>query len=332
MTIRSRPRPAFTLIEMLTVVALIAILMSLLLPAVQRVREAAARMKCANNLRQIGLALAAYEAEQGRYPTIGYGPDIAGSTVSFDPQYPLSTFAYLLPYLEKNDIYNQFDPTRYYNDPANRAASRNAVPTYLCPTNPARSGSVDPYGYGYTDYMPIAYTDINPAGAGNVQLAAGPYAPAALQLGGSRASSILDGLSNTIGVVEAVGRTDLFASNPYPDPTGNDLLPAGSTTRNPWRWAEPASAGGVSGPPGANFATPGLRVVTNNPAPFGGPPSCPWTVRNCGPNDEPFSFHGNGCNALFMDGHVTWIKSSIDPVTFRRLLTAMEGLPAALDE
>jgi prepilin-type N-terminal cleavage/methylation domain-containing protein/prepilin-type processing-associated H-X9-DG protein len=325
-------RTGFTLIEMLTVVALIAILMSLLLPAVQRVREAASRMRCANNLHQIGLALANHEVEQGRYPTVGYGPDLTGTVVGFDMQYPLGTFAYLLPYLEKSDVFSQFDPNQCYNAPANRAASRNSIPTYLCPTNPIRPRGVDSAGYGYTDYMPVAYTDINPTGSGSIQLAGGPYALAALQIGGSKASSILDGLTNTIGIMEGVGRSELFGANPYPDPVGTDLLPSGATTRNPWRWAEPAAAVGVSGAPGAAYGTPSQKIINNNGALIGGPPTCPWTTRNCGPNDEPYSFHGNGCNCLFMDGHVQWVKSSIDPVTLRRLLTAMEGLPAGYDD
>jgi prepilin-type processing-associated H-X9-DG protein len=72
---------------------------------------------------------------------------------------------------------------------------------------------------------------------------------------------------------------------------------------------------------------PNLRLINNNSVPFGGPPTCPWSTNNCGVNDEPFSFHANGCNVLFCDGHVTFLRDNIDPIAFRRLLTPTENLP-----
>ncbi len=68
-------------------------------------------------------------------------------------------------------------------------------------------------------------------------------------------------------------------------------------------------------------------MIDNSPVPTGGPPGCPWTFNNCGVNNEPFCFHGQGCNSLFMDGHVTWLKNTIDPIALRRLVTARESLP-----
>ena len=97
--------------------------------------------------------------------------------------------------------------------------------------------------------------------------------------------------------------------------------------RNGWRWAEPDSANGVSGPPGAKYGDANLRVINNTPQPFGGTATLPWTLNNVGPNDEPFSFHGGGCNALFMDGHVSFIRETISPWALRYMLTPNEGIP-----
>jgi prepilin-type N-terminal cleavage/methylation domain-containing protein/prepilin-type processing-associated H-X9-DG protein len=323
-------RQGFTLIELLVVIAIISVLAALLIPAVQKAREAAARSQCANNLRQMGIALHNHLDRYGRFPTSGEGVNIAGTGTAFDLQ---SMFTLILPFVEGGDIYDRYDLSTPYNgSPGNIAVAQTVVPTYLCPTNPIRPASGrDSLGYAYCDYMPIAYCDINIIDTSVGMLVRLPpgsvRSPGGLRLGGCTAGDITDGLSKTIAIMEDVGRSETYYTQKYDDPVGVDLLPPGSTKRNAWRWAEPDTANGVSGPPGAKYGDPGLRVVNNNPLPFGGPPTCLWTVNNCGVNDEAFSFHGGGCNSLFMDGHVSFTRDSISPPALRYLCTPNEGIP-----
>jgi prepilin-type N-terminal cleavage/methylation domain-containing protein/prepilin-type processing-associated H-X9-DG protein len=347
-------RRGFTLIELLVVISLISILISLLLPAIQKAREAAASIRCANNLRQIGMALHSFNSDRNRFPSAGEGYNLTTGTIQFQytPQnalhvnpwtgttsvYTQSTFTQILPYIEQNPVYLQFDLTQPYNaTPANSAAARTSISTFLCPTNPIRQRTgTDSMGFGMTDYMPVNAALINPNTTAGNSLSL--TFPGFLDLGALRVPAagmevIQDGLSNTIVIMEDVGRSEFFYSPRYADPVAAvngsaaaQLAPATSTARDTFRWAEPASTTAVNGPPGATYPFNG-KIINFGKQPFGGPSFCPWTTPNCGPNEEPFSWHGNGCNSLFMDGHVSFIRDDISPIQLRSLITSMEGVP-----
>jgi prepilin-type N-terminal cleavage/methylation domain-containing protein/prepilin-type processing-associated H-X9-DG protein len=142
-----RSPPGFTLIELLVVLGIIGALIGLLLPAVQRVREASARTKCLNNLRQIGLALHAHHATLGKFPPGG----IEWRPPDGDPtRRQLAWSAFILPYLEQNALYQQLDLTTPFDSPQNAAAAAVVLPIYICPTSLRDSPVVD--GRGACDY------------------------------------------------------------------------------------------------------------------------------------------------------------------------------------
>jgi prepilin-type N-terminal cleavage/methylation domain-containing protein len=128
--VRLRFRPSFTLIELLVVIAIIAVLIGLLLPAIQKVREAANRISCANNLKQIALALHNYHSANGTFPPGGITNGECCSTPS-GPNWAI----FILPYIEQDNLYQQYNQSKTNEDIANAPVVQTYVKTYTCPSD-----------------------------------------------------------------------------------------------------------------------------------------------------------------------------------------------------
>jgi prepilin-type N-terminal cleavage/methylation domain-containing protein len=181
-------RRGFTLIELLVVIAIIAVLIGLLIPAVQKVREAAARIKCANNLKQMGLGAHHYhDQHQHLPPGIGYTPLVTGGVWG-------QHFFHLLPYLEQDNLYRRaLGPVPLptgpvtMDFPGNNQVYSQPVPTFLCPSDPSvgPGGVVTVNGVSWGASCYAVNSQANAGIPGNPQTK-------------TRLASITDGTSNTI--------------------------------------------------------------------------------------------------------------------------------------
>jgi prepilin-type N-terminal cleavage/methylation domain-containing protein len=368
----TKTKRGFTLVELLVVIAIIGVLVGLLLPAVQAAREAARRMSCSNNMKQIGLAVHNFDATNRRLPYSGQG----GSTGSTTTPYMIhSTLTYLLPYIEQQNVYNMFDMQtdpklvypgslanggwttstgciihlsakgRNYDDPAHpmgQVAAKTHISTFVCPTTPIVGAARDPLAqYGPNDYMFIDLTDIveNPASPNYGARASSAERAAQVRAGmlscnNQTLASTVDGTSNTILCIEDAGRAapgvSLFGSlsarvTPVQSPA--DSIPwmgGGSNGRRMYAWADADSVtNGVSGP--SNSTASRKAGVNQNKLPTGGPATCPWTTNNCGPNDEPFSFHTGGVTCVMGDGSVKFLSDTIDAIVLKWSVAAADG-------
>ena len=153
----NRQRSGFTLIELLVVIAIIAVLIALLLPAVQSAREAPRRIQCTNNLKQLGLAMHNYNDSYGSFP-IGRSVFVTATTGT--TPYSYSPFAMLLPFIEQSPLVriDQLQPAALYQD-GNSTAVATSVLGFLCPSDPQQQLPVGEAGtnYRFSEGTTIAY-------------------------------------------------------------------------------------------------------------------------------------------------------------------------------
>jgi len=238
---------------------------------------------------------------------------------------------------------------RDYADPAfptGWTAAATTIKTFICPSTPigatGRGTGDNGSGLGGVDYMIPVMSDLNDTS--KVRDAAltnltKTYGMLGLDKGPLSCS---DGTSNTVMIVEDAGRAyttvGTFGSgSSRPSPLINSPKPAigdvasNTNARRVYAWADPdAFANGFSGP--SNSTGSKVAKINNNANPVGGPTTCSWKTNNCGPNDEPFSFHTGGVTAVLGDGSVRFIRDSIDPIVFKYAIGASDGQITDLDK
>jgi prepilin-type N-terminal cleavage/methylation domain-containing protein/prepilin-type processing-associated H-X9-DG protein len=313
----SARRLGFTLIELLVVIAIIAILIGLLLPAVQKVREAAARAKCSNNLKQLAIAAHSFHDVNNALPSTRYTAPVGTPNRGASPVYDtISGFVYLLPYIEQAPLYNSI----YSN--ANFVAGTQGSPwdgsfvpwtmrvsTFICPSDPSTSGTLAPRNY----HMNIG--DKMNVNNGNGTQARGMFMPnpvsgATAERHSFALTSITDGTSNTLMFAERrqpansndIGRLGLSSSG---------VPSACAATFNGTTYTTLGGNGGGSSTRMGDGRSFYGTVVTALP-----PNAASCTVNASWDGDNGFytasSGHTGGVNVAMGDGSVRFVPNSID--------------------
>jgi prepilin-type N-terminal cleavage/methylation domain-containing protein/prepilin-type processing-associated H-X9-DG protein len=313
-----RVRRGFTLIELLVVIAIIAVLVGLLVPAVQKVREAANRTSCTNNLRQLGLAAHNYHNAIKAFP-----PGMNQAPYASAPKFRgYSLFVYLLPYFEQDNLYRQWDFANPLNNLVGGLGARTAtvLPGLLCPsdvilanpdTSSGRPYALTSYGGngGRRSFDPTAAT------TDGIFHTTGPAAQPAPNQRPVRLADIRDGTSNTL----------LFGERSHTDANYDSFAAAGLASRSgmgSWGWwavSEGRLAIGdvtMSAYVPINYRTPFAYSSgwTGSFLPFEEQRVCAWG-----------SNHPGGANFTLADGSVRFIQESISLSTLQQLSTRSGG-------
>ena len=335
MILRNRDRRAFTLIELLVVIAIIAILIGLLLPAVQKVREAAARMSCSNNLKQLGLAMHTYHDTYNVFPR-NYHRQVGGNVWE-----ATSANVPLLPYIEQGNLHSLFEANKSNWGYTHDVLMNTPVKTFLCPSAPQATPMANNYWSGPgSNYGWSTGSSVETVWAGSRFNGMISYQS------DRKMADVTDGLSNTLLAAEllpgsgAMGNPgkypfDVFFTNDglftavanRDFPTVTELTNIGTAART--------SPSGVRGNNGGLWAWYAQGQSTVNTAatpnwmfPTTGGNCCPGGAHDWGWGIiPPRSMHTGGVNSLLGDGSVRFIPNSIDLVTFQRLGNRFDGQP-----
>ena len=290
-------RRGFTLIELLVVIAIIAVLVGLLVPAVQKVREAANRMSCSNNLKQVGLALHNFHGANGYFPS-NLRP-VQNQTVR------MRWITWILPYIEQDSLFKNYNQAVNWSDPLNLPVTSMRIKSLECPSAPA-SSVLDGAPDGSPAWSPIVANSDYAGISKTINL---------------KIADFQDGTSNTLHVTESSGRPNLFR-------LGRLVSPATASIRtNGGGWCRPASeiafllgtdaSGTIAPGPCALNVTNGIDYIA-----AGGPAS---TFYGTDGTSQIYSFHPGLVNATFCDGSVRTVSSTISIRTLARIVTRDGG-------
>jgi prepilin-type processing-associated H-X9-DG protein len=298
---------------MLVVIAILAILIGLLLPAVQKVREAANRMACGNNLKNLGLALHHYETAYGWFPPSGVQGPFPEADVTTPTTHGWGTF--ILPYVEQEPLFHLYRLDKTHSAPENQPVAATPLRIFQCPSV-AEPNRFMTLGTWATNGTRGACTDYAAVHAVSPELADPDLIDRVSLYEGVmpinrmvRLNEISDGTTNTILVTECAGRPRHWrVGQAGPEPT-----PAHHVGGGPWTaWANGLE---IRGSP----VDGGSLVV----APMMGEPG-PCAL-NCTNNFQVYSFHPAGANAVFADGSVHFLKAGMSIRVLAALATRAGG-------